>query len=465
MTQLTGLAPGASVGLAKPTQVMDAPVTRVRSWLLYSVIHGGRPRQLLEYAPAAIVGRNDAGALVPEREEWAGEWRLALDRAEQLGNWLRAMPANPGIQRILGCERAANTVYLIAEDRADRASLGEEPLAPERMAAILDGLTAAMGVAHEADLLHLDIAPETALVGGEALVLRAFSPDERPLMRLTNDRFPYVRPPYSAMELYDETGRATLSPSTDIYAASALLYRLITGEDAPGWHQRSGAPGLAVRPEAKAYSAAFLAAIERGLSTDPADAFLSAEQWRQAMGTELLAQRPARRGGGKIFVVVAIVVAVALAGVAFALHIGPFGRSGPADADNGVVQVAPVVPTENGAGNAGSGMGGADTDDTAANGVTDNVDNSAVPEPLADNMVAAEPPQPDHHPAEPAPTTPLPVVVKPPHDAKPPVYHPPLHHPPVPQPQSKPLERKPTHDENCGYIGCTRSGSPERYER
>ncbi|MCU0884358.1 MAG: hypothetical protein MUC44_05315 [Beijerinckiaceae bacterium] len=332
---------------------MDEPIERVGSWWVYATFWRGRRRQLWEYAPAGVATRGIDGNIVPN--EGGGTWWLPmLQRVEQLGAALKRQASNPAFkaQTVTHVERAGGTLVFICDGTSVGESLAAAmqradqrgPWAPEAVRDLAMRLADAMTAAHDADLLHLDIAPATLMQVGDQIVLRGFRADERSLMRPAGGKMPFVRPPYSAIELYDDTGRASLSPATDIHGASAFLYRLVTGTDVPGWTS-----GKSRRPEAPGYAPAFLNAIERGLSTDPSQAFLSVAEWRAAMGP-VVASEPAPDGPPR-WLPAAVLVALLLLGGSYGLKQGWFNQADPPAVEAGeppadTVTANPAGPTD-----------------------------------------------------------------------------------------------------------------------
>lgn len=344
MTEPAALPPEAMVGMSNPAQIMDEPIERIGSWWVYAAFWRGRRQLLWEYAPAGVTTRGSDGLIAPH--DGGGTWWLPmLQRVEQLGAALKRQAGHPAFkaQAVTHVERAGGTLVFLCDgtsageslaavmQRADKAG----PWAPESVRELALQLADAMTAAHDADLLHLDIAPATLMQVGDQIVLRGFRADERSLMRPAGGKAPFVRPPYSAIELYDDTGRASLSPATDIHAASALLYRLVTGADVPGWTS-----GKSRRPDAPGYAPAFLDAIERGLSTDPTQAFLSVAEWRAAMAP-VVASEPAADGPPR-WLPAAVLVALLLLGGSYGWQQGWFKPAAPSPA----VAVLPTADPE-----------------------------------------------------------------------------------------------------------------------
>jgi hypothetical protein len=74
-----------------------------------------------------------------------------------------------------------------------------------------------------------------------------------------------------------------LGAPADVYAASALLFRLITGRDPAPWQERWRDPAASHLPEREEYPRDFLAAIRTGMAIEPQDRFHDGGEWLAAM--------------------------------------------------------------------------------------------------------------------------------------------------------------------------------------
>lgn len=299
MVEDSVLQPGAIIDLGEPAQIVRAEVVRIGSWLNYKAMVRGEPYWLLEYFPPSMVNREEDGTVIwpTATPEFCSQARA---RFEALAYALtgQTMPggapvesealrhsgiavvthwnALPGLAMVLaGPDTSARTI-------ADLLAMGKV-FSMQGVLQLAAQLGEALTMIHDRDLLHLDIRPETIQLTDDRALLSAFALDERSYMNLAGAKDPFVHPPYSAVELYDNQARASLTPATDIYAASALLYRLVTGSEAPGWQARSPDRAISARPVAEGYPEPFLNAIERGMTLEPDQAFLTAKEWTDAM--------------------------------------------------------------------------------------------------------------------------------------------------------------------------------------
>ena len=355
MTADAPLPSGASVDFDQPAQIMAGSARRVGAWLCYKALYRGSPIWLDEYFPLRVVERAADGTARPISPEANAAWQTCALRNAALAE---------GLERVVQASAAARSAQVVrppvlqplvdgrvATDGADgrlvtlsaftpdgRLLLGGLD-APEQIS-IADHLAAgrtfsvagihalaaqladALIRIHGEDLLHGDLRPETVLLAGDRVLLAHFAIDQRDYMKVLGDKSTLVYPPYSAVELYNAGASESISPSTDIYAASALLYELAAGRKAPDWQDRLKNPGLSALPKAKGLSDSFCRAIERGLAVAVAQAFNTVEEWRDAMALGDAAHHPAgwfatSGGRGWVVAVVAAVALVLLAAVGF----------------------------------------------------------------------------------------------------------------------------------------------------
>lgn len=284
---VTPLPPGASsLGGIEFDDIAFAG--RVGDGLVYSARLDGQPVRLREYAPAGIVRRRDDGGLEPVEETFAAAWADGQARFLAQARELASLRhhALPRIVHAFASEQPDQGTWLVTGPAG--GSLAAELAAgatfpPERVIRLADELADALAALHAQGLTHLDIAPDTVSVASGRLELSDFAVDNRPFIALLGSQDGFVRPGYSPIERADATAAEPLGPPTDIYAASALLYRLIEGRDPAPWEERWRDPNLSALPDRDPYPPAFLAAIRRGMAIEPGDRFPDAATWRAAM--------------------------------------------------------------------------------------------------------------------------------------------------------------------------------------
>ena len=138
-----------------------------------------------------------------------------------------------------------------------------------------------LGMLHRRNILHRDIKPENLYLGSDGeLRLLDFGLAYCPGLSVGNDHQLPGTPSYLAPESFQG---AAPDARQDLYAAAVTLYQLLCGhypygEIEPFQHPRFGQPTplSRYRPDAPAWLEELLA---RGLASDPAQRFETAEQW------------------------------------------------------------------------------------------------------------------------------------------------------------------------------------------
>ena len=192
-------------------------------------------------------------------------------------------------------------------DRLDRGP-GAPPLDQASLLALVDAVADGLSAIHEAGVVHRDVKPANILLqqvrrgpvagndndgqpsdGAFSLV----APDERVLvgdLGIAKDRVKQAgkitvtggTPLYQAPEQTDPSAEVT--PAADVYAATAMLWHVLTG-------QRPPEPG-AVMGHLDRLPSAWHEVVEQGMALSPDRRFASMESWRAAI-YETLAQQAA----------------------------------------------------------------------------------------------------------------------------------------------------------------------------
>lgn len=244
-------------------------------------LHRGRLR---EYAPAGVAVRGDDGALAP-REEFRRAWREGCARFLHQAERLREA-ALPGVAAIWEVGDMSRGVWLIAAPPGEALAVplaAGLAIAPGEVMRIAEELGDTLAEVHAIGLAHLDIGPDTVSIDDGRIVLSDFAVDNRAFLALLHSDAGLVRPGYSAIEMYDGARTEPLGAATDVHAASALILRLVTGEDPTPWQQRWRDGVQEEVPGAADYPAAFIAALRRGFAIEAEQRFPDAAAWRDAM--------------------------------------------------------------------------------------------------------------------------------------------------------------------------------------
>jgi formylglycine-generating enzyme required for sulfatase activity len=266
--------------------------------LIYDAIgRADRALVIREYFPAGIATRGNDKVVAPHREEQRELYGAGLDSFIAACERLAAIE-HKAVEPLVGLIEGYGTAYLVLDQPPGVAlpywldALGRPVTVPE-VEAIANGMCEGLSVAHAADLLHLDLSPETVFIhAGTQPVLVGFA---APAVAFATSA---GRPPLAAKPGYASPEReagdlAHLGPRSDIYSAAAILYRLLTGQAPANVAVRRAADPVpaALAKVGKAKPPGLLAAIEAGLALDPAARPATATEFHALMhGTS----RPAR---------------------------------------------------------------------------------------------------------------------------------------------------------------------------
>lgn len=190
-----------------------------------------------EFFPRSLVSRGADGAAVkPHSPECERDFLRALHRFALEGAVL-AESTHPNLVRVRAVVDANATVYLVM-DRYEAQPLAEYirgaggRIASADAGRIAHQLLAALQVLHSESIIHRDLSPRSVHVGTDgAAILLEFSA-RRHLPVHASD----LAPGFAAFEQY---GMREIGPWTDVYAVSALLYYMLTGNAPPSALERA----------------------------------------------------------------------------------------------------------------------------------------------------------------------------------------------------------------------------------
>jgi serine/threonine protein kinase len=251
----------------------------------------GRFVAIKEYLPLELAVREPDLSVQPAMEKHAGNYAAGLARFISEARMLSKFK-HPNIVEVLSVFEASNTAYMVmryekGESLADilrRYGTLSEGEIVRHMLPLLDGLQKV----HEAGFIHRDIKPANIFTrkGGASSVLLDFGSARHALGLETRTLTNLVSSGYSPYEQYYTRGEEQ-GPWTDIYAAGATLYHMVTGAPPLNAIERGkGVLGSATDPLAPAikagkgrYSQEFLRAIDHALMFNPVDRPQSVSEW------------------------------------------------------------------------------------------------------------------------------------------------------------------------------------------
>lgn len=242
---------------------------------------------LKEYFPSSLAYRSNATVTV-RPDSIAGGYEWGMDKFLHEASALARLqhPNIVGVRRLF---KANATAYMVL-DFIDGPSLKDwrrnhrgKPDQGE-LDQILIPLLNALELVHRKGLLHRDIAPKNIMIALPMMPIMIDFGAARQLVAQHSQTFAaLLTPGYAPFEQYVATGR-NQGPWTDIYALSASVYELITGDLPPEAPERAVDDKcvLISDREKGRYRPEFLAAIDWGLKPLPKDRPQSVADWRKA---------------------------------------------------------------------------------------------------------------------------------------------------------------------------------------
>lgn len=201
--------------------------------------------------------------------------------------------SHPNIVSVYDCGDEDGRPFIIMERLPGDTlhdHIGQGPIAPHRVRAVLDNVLAALATAHAANVLHRDIKPGNILVSADGTTMKVadfgIAKTAGAAHTMTGQiigTMAYMSP--------ERINGCPASVADDLYAVGVMGYEALTGarafpQDNPATLARAimdapPPPLAALRPDV---DQALTGAIDRAMSRDPAHRFASADQMRAALG-------------------------------------------------------------------------------------------------------------------------------------------------------------------------------------
>lgn len=262
---------------------------------------------LKEYLPASLSTRVVDGGVVPlserHRETFDLGMRSFINEAKLLAQF-----DHPSLLKVYRFWQERGTTYMVMPFyRGDtlRQALAATPAGVEEgwLLNIMDGVTQALSVMHEANCYHRDIAPDNIILleeSGRPVVLD-FGAARRVITDKTQAMTVILKPGYAPIEQYAEIPDMAQGPWTDVYALAAVMHVAVCGRSPPPSVARmmtdSYVPLLGNEALQKRYSPKLLAAIDAGLGVRPEARPQSMSELRNALGLDGRVLSPQGRAG------------------------------------------------------------------------------------------------------------------------------------------------------------------------
>ena len=165
-------------------------------------------------------------------EQFADGMAKFIDEAKRLVRF----QSEPGIVRVYDSFEANNTAYIIMEyldGETLTACLDREKRIPvEQAVELLTPVIQSLEAIHKEGIIHRDIAPDNIMLTRDGQIkLIDFGAARYATTSHSRSLTVVIKPGYSPEEQY--RSRGDQGPHTDVYALSAVLYRMVTGITPP----------------------------------------------------------------------------------------------------------------------------------------------------------------------------------------------------------------------------------------
>lgn len=212
----------------------------------------------------------------------AAAYAAALDDFEALGRRLQAAAPRAAVRVEAVARTPSGCFWLQSPSGASLETwLADHPgpVGEPVVAAFARRLAEALDALHVAGFVHGDLSPRAVLIEGGEVRLTGFMIDRRGFFRALRSQQGLVEPGYAPPEAHDGALRHPIGPAADLYAASALLQRLLTGRAPAAANLAARVAGDNAWPPGLAASAALRAGIDAGLAPDSVARPASATAW------------------------------------------------------------------------------------------------------------------------------------------------------------------------------------------
>ncbi len=343
-TTRSGLARGSGNALPLGTRLGEFTLTRVIGEGGFGIVYEAHDALLdrrvavKEYMPAELAERSEqlsvrCGA-VEDEDVFQRGLRSFINEAKILARF-----DHPSLVKVYRFWESNGTAYMVMPYYEGPTLLEalrrlRQPPDEAWLRQLLDPLTEALAVIHEAKVYHRDISPDNILLlaGTGTPLLLDFGAARR-VIEGANQKAPtaIVKPGYAPIEQYAEV-HMDQGPWSDVYALAAVLHFALTGRKPPAAIGRLVNDSLVplATQAAGRYSPALLAAIDRALVVAPGERTPTMDAFRAGLGLPPLGRDAT---GGLL-------------------------TSGSAPASSAAWAVDPPGPVDEATGNAQAGAGG-----------------------------------------------------------------------------------------------------------
>ena len=250
-----------------------------------------------EYLPTSLSTRQNDGTVVPlserHRETFDLGMRSFINEARLLAQF-----DHPSLLKVYRFWQEKGTTYMVMPFyRGDtlREALVAIPAGVDEswLIRIMDGVTQALAVMHNANCYHRDIAPDNIILleGSGRPVVLDFGAARRVITDKTQAITVILKPGYAPIEQYAEMPDMSQGAWTDVYALAAVMHVAVCGRAPPPSVARllsdSYVPLTGNEILRQRYSLRLLEAIDAGLGVRPEQRPQSMAELRAALDLEV----------------------------------------------------------------------------------------------------------------------------------------------------------------------------------
>jgi len=249
-----------------------------------------------EYLPTSLSTRQTDGTVSPlsdkHRETFDLGMRSFINEARLLAQF-----DHPSLLKVYRFWQERGTTYMVMplyHGQTLRQALSSMPNGVDEgwLLRIMDGVTQALAVMHNANCYHRDIAPDNIMLleGSGRPVVLDFGAARRVISDKTQAITVILKPGYAPVEQYAEMPDMKQGPWTDVYALAAVMHVAVCGRSPPPSVARiisdTYVPLAGNELLRQRYGLSLLEAIDQGLAVRPEDRFQSMGALRAALGLE-----------------------------------------------------------------------------------------------------------------------------------------------------------------------------------
>jgi serine/threonine protein kinase len=247
-----------------------------------------------EYMPSSLANRQSDGRVVPlserHQETFDAGMRSFINEARLLAQF-----DDPSLLKVYRFWQEHGTTYMVMplyRGQTLKAALAgmSAPVEEAWLLQVVDRVTHALAIMHQASCYHRDIAPDNILLledTGLPVVLD-FGAARRVISDMTQAITVILKPGYAPVEQYAEVPNMTQGAWTDVYALAAVMHVAICGRAPPPSVARmisdQYVPLATNETLNKRYSNRLLTTIDRALSVRPEHRPQSMSALREALG-------------------------------------------------------------------------------------------------------------------------------------------------------------------------------------